>query len=91
MHDTGPLSFAEVAAWLFCSLLSSAMILLLLQLVAFTGAGRAPLPAWVLLVAFCGTIAYSCVALVRALFPAWLSAGSSGALVQKIIEIEGRV
>ena len=88
MHDTGPLSFAEVAAWLFCILLSCAMILLLLRLVAFTGAGRAPLMAWVLLVTFCGVIAYSCVALVRILFPAWLPVGRSGVLVREIIEID---
>lgn len=86
MHDTGCPPFRNVMGYLFCIVLSVAMILWLLP-----GLLAGVLGAWVFFIAFCAIILYGFLRLVQGLFPARFLRCPVCTLVREIIEIDGTV
>ena len=84
-------SFWNVMAYLCCAIICFAMLLVEFWIVSITGMTGAPLSVWPLAVALVLVIAWSCLRIVRALFPAWFRIGHSGTVLKEVMEIEGRV
>jgi hypothetical protein len=92
MHDTGCPRLWEVLSYLFCIILSFAMILYIHLLLAAAGMAGLPLAMLVYLLGFCVIVLYSFFRLAQRLFPAWWPRHTPGSvLLREVVEIEGRV